>query len=281
MTDAEILHDTSPDAMARAAHASIMALNRILGRSPKTEVHREPGFFRWHTPGPLPFFNGVVVSSPPGAGVDSQARSTLAYFEAKGVSSITWWLDPGVSAEAWSPLLLGLGFTLDPNFPGMAAPLDSLVRKVAIRSERHGDAPSVEIRRVDSSAMLREWAEVFVTGYEFPLSFAAPLFDLYDDLHGPDSPLQSYFAYLDGAPVATSSILYAEGVAGIYDVATLPSARGRGLGAAVTLAPLRDASERGYRVGVLQSSVTGLSVYERIGFRTVCRIPYFTWKRSA
>ena len=280
MLDAPILADTSPGAMARAAQASLMTLNRFLGRSPKTEVHREAGFFRWHTPVPHPFFNGVVASTPPGSEAETQARSALDYFESKGVSAITWWFDPGVSPEAWSPILLRLGFTLDPNLPGMAAPLDDLLRDVAIRAEAHERSPALEIRRVDSSAMLRSWTEIFVAGYDLPHSFAAPLFDVYDDLHGPDSPLQSYFAYLDGAPVATSSVLYAEGVAGIYDVATLPAARGRGVGAAVTLAPLREARARGYRVGVLQSSMMGLRVYERLGFQTVCRIPHFNWKRE-
>ncbi|HET9950288.1 MAG TPA: GNAT family N-acetyltransferase [Candidatus Eisenbacteria bacterium] len=281
MSDAEILHDTSAAAMAGAAQASLMALNRFLGGSTKTEVHRAPGTFRWQTPVPHPFFNGVVVSEPPGAGAEARARSTLDYFASKGVSAITWWFDPGVSAEAWAPLLLGLGFQFDPNLPGMAAPLDDIVSDAAIPRGRDAIAAFLEIRRVEGSAMLREWTEVFVAGYELPRSYAAPLFDVYDELHGPASPLQSYFAYLDGEPVATSSVFHGAGVAGIYDVATLPTARGRGIGAAVTLAPLLAARARGYRVGVLQSSAKGLRVYERLGFRTVCRIPHFTWTAPA
>lgn len=276
MPGTSILKETSPAAMARAAQASLMALNRFLGRSSRTEVFRAAGFFRWQTPVPHPFFNGVVVSGLPGADAEARARSTLDYFASKGVAAITWWFDPSVSADAWTPLLQRLGFTLDPNLPGMAAALDDLVPDVAPPRGSGERAASLEIRRVDSRDMLREWTEVFVTGYELPLAYAAPLFDVYDDLHGPDSPLQSYFAYLDGVPVATSSVFHAAGVAGIYDVATLPSARGRGIGAAVTLAPLQEARSRGYRIGVLQSSAKGLRVYERLGFRTVCRIPHFT-----
>ena len=65
------------------------------------------------------------------------------------------------------------------------------------------------------------------------------------------------------------------GAAGIYCVATLPEARGKGIGAALTLKPLLDAREMGNRVGVLQSSDMGFNVYEKLGFRHLCQIKNF------
>jgi len=273
-----ILTDTSPAALAAAAQASLMGLNRFLGRSPRTEILEVPGFFRWRTAVPHPFFNGVIVSAPPDAEAEARARETLDYFTAGGVAAISWWLDPGVDLEPWARLLPDLGFGLESILPGMAASLDEIPELAPVRNDADGRGPRFEIRRVERSETLRRWTEVFVTGYELPLAYAAPLFDIYDDLHGPDSPLQSYFAYLDGEPVATASLFYAAGVAAIYDVATLPAARGRGIGAAVTLAPLLDARALGYRVGVLQASAMGLRVYERLGFRTVCQVEHFLWK---
>jgi predicted N-acetyltransferase YhbS len=70
--------------------------------------------------------------------------------------------------------------------------------------------------------------------------------------------------------VATAALVPAAGLAGVYPVSTLPEARGRGIGAAMTAFPLLKARARGYRVGVLQATATGLPAYRRLGFREVC-----------
>ncbi len=67
------------------------------------------------------------------------------------------------------------------------------------------------------------------------------------------------------------------GVAGIYNVATVEEARGKGIGAAMTYAPLLEARELGYKIAVLQSSSMGYGVYKKLGFEEYCRLPGFVW----
>jgi GNAT superfamily N-acetyltransferase len=281
---ATLLTDTSPDALAAAVKANLNALNRYLGRSPYAEVDEVPGYYRWRTAIRHPYFNGVIVSSPPDAAAGERIRGAAAYFLSKGVDAATWWLDPAVPVESWAPVLTEHGLTLDSQLPGMAMALEELADEPA------GVAPvlsgvvakrtpmDIDIKRVEGSATLRTWAETFVAGYGLPRDRAVPFFTLYDSLQGEEAPLRSYMAYRAGVPVATSSVFYAEGVAGIYDVSTLPAARGHGIGAAITLAPLLEARTSGYRVGILQSSSMGLRIYERLGFRAVCQVEHFVWK---
>ena len=67
------------------------------------------------------------------------------------------------------------------------------------------------------------------------------------------------------------------GIAGVFCVATIEAARRRGIGAAVTLAPLLDARAAGYQIGVLQASEMGYPVYQRIGFTEQFRYHDYLW----
>jgi ribosomal protein S18 acetylase RimI-like enzyme len=120
------------------------------------------------------------------------------------------------------------------------------------------------------------WANALSAGYDLPRGLAR-LFS--PELHGasaaPDAALQFFGIQREGKMVATSMLYLANGIAGIYCVATLPEERGRGLGAHVTAEALRAANRIGYEVGVLQSSASGHSVYLALGFRNYASIPMF------
>jgi hypothetical protein len=46
----------------------------------------------------------------------------------------------------------------------------------------------------------------------------------------------------------------------------------------LTLFPLLQARERGYRIGTLQSTDMGLHVYQRLGFREYCAFSVYFWQ---
>jgi predicted acetyltransferase len=72
------------------------------------------------------------------------------------------------------------------------------------------------------------------------------------------------------------------GVAGVYAVATVPEARGRGFGAAVTLRPLLDVKDAGVDHAVLFSSEMGVNVYRQIGFTLgKTRLDRYMWRNPA
>jgi ribosomal protein S18 acetylase RimI-like enzyme len=132
------------------------------------------------------------------------------------------------------------------------------------------------IQTVDDEDALAQWVSAAVIGFEMPDTGEDPCFDLFAGL-GFGLPLRNYVGLLGGKPVAASQLFLATGVAGIYYVATVPETRGQGIGTAMTLAPLREARAMGYRIGILQSSEMGLSVYHRLGFEEYCRLSYGIW----
>jgi predicted GNAT family acetyltransferase len=120
---------------------------------------------------------------------------------------------------------------------------------------------------VSNAEVLREFVEVMRVGFEMPPFTVERLFEILSALGlTEESPWRNYVGRLDGKVVTTASVALVAGVAGIYNVATLPKMRRRGFGTAMTLAPSRQARELGYRIGILHSSAVGLSVYRRLGF---------------
>jgi GNAT superfamily N-acetyltransferase len=117
----------------------------------------------------------------------------------------------------------------------------------------------------------RLWARLLGEGSGFGAAAARALAELEPALSGEDYlGKPRYLGFLADRPVATAALVPAAGLAGVYAVSTLPEARGRGIGAAMTAFPLLEARARGYRVGVLQATAMGLPVYRRLGFRALC-----------
>ncbi|MCC7448024.1 MAG: GNAT family N-acetyltransferase, partial [Anaerolineae bacterium] len=70
-----------------------------------------------------------------------------------------------------------------------------------------------------------------------------------------------------GRAVGTGRLLYINGVASIYEVATRPDAQRQGVGTAVMRALQEQALADGYAATVLASSRAGLALYRKLGYR--------------
>ena len=134
--------------------------------------------------------------------------------------------------------------------------------------------PGVEIVPMDEGNA-SDHARVLATAFGMPEGIAQGLF-------GPTllqvEGFRSFLALVDGEPVATAGSYVAPEVpqvGGVYNVATVPEARGRGIGAAVTWAAVGAGARGGAVRSILQASEQGLPVYERMGFATPLRYRQF------
>ena len=86
-----------------------------------------------------------------------------------------------------------------------------------------------------------------------------------------------HVAYVGERPVACSTLLFDEGLATVWDVATAPDQRRRGYGAALVRALIEEALRAGCRHASLNTSRLGRSMYRSLGFDLEVAIPEFSW----
>lgn len=262
-----IQSDTSDAALIDAIRRNMCDFFRHMSRLNPAEHYEGDNFVRWISEVPHPWFSGALSLTTPTEQADTFIAETIEYFRAHNVGAFTWWMQPPLRAADWEATLSRHGFSFSDDIPGMAVVLNEL-------TESPGAVKGLEIQAVTDEATLQTWVEVFIHGYGLPESWLAPALDLWRQF-GFELPLRNYLGYLNGKPVSTSTLFHGGGAAGIYCVATLPEARGQGLGATLTLQPLLDARAEGYQVGVLQSSQMGFGIYKKLGFRHLCQIESF------
>ena len=77
--------------------------------------------------------------------------------------------------------------------------------------------------------------------------------------------------------VGCGTVYLHDGTAGLYNIAVLESARGRGIGHAITAALMNVGVDAGCTNAVLHATEMGRPVYERLGFEEVCQTPQWIW----
>jgi GNAT superfamily N-acetyltransferase len=249
--------------VAATIEANLLSWRQVFERFPDGRSDRAAGCARWMSSVELPLFNGVI-GMPEGADLGASVDAVLEPFDA-GRIPVLWILptdDPAVVS-----ILRARGFDTNGN-PGMTidlAELPSFERPPGTSVEEVDDTPDA----------LRDAATIALTTNGLPATAVDPYVEALARM--PDrTMLRTFLAIREGKPVATSTLMAAAGVAGLYNVGTVPDARRTGLGRLVSLAALAAGREAGYRVGVLQSSQLGEPVYRAIGFEQRCTFTFVT-----
>jgi len=212
--------------------------------------------------------NGVLLPRLAPAAAQARVAAICEHFTTRGLPFLWWELPPELE-----PLVAARGLVLGSRDAGMAADLSRLPAALPVPLPA-----GMRIERVRDEEGAQEWRRALYAGHgESPPTPAPPAIfapATYDD----DEPLRCYLARrADGTPVATSQVLLAAGVAGVYCVTTVPQERRQGIGSAVTHAALLDARAQGYAVGVLGATAFGEGVYRRLGFERYMEMVAYEW----
>ena len=248
--------------IARADENYFAAMATFVGSAEHGEVRAKDGMLACYSGTNVASFNVAFVMRP----LDDPAtvmREAIAFFDERSVPFILRMRD--VVDPAFEEAARACGLRYTDTVPGMA-----LCPARVPDAEIHG----LRIARIDDDASLDDHRSVVADAFEMPIELAR-YFITHRLLQRPD--VEGYVAYMDGRPVATSAVFITHRVGGVYNVATVPDYRKRGIGEAMT----RHAVQRGAACGCvmagLQASEMGQPVYERMGFRMVA--PYRTFAR--
>ena len=131
--------------------------------------------------------------------------------------------------------------------------------------------PATTAHAIDPVAELEVFRMVLIDGFFEGDDDGRSLVDAtFADPHSVTGPgVGVFLGELDGRVTSVAGAWLFGDEAGIGWVATLPSARRRGLGALVTARAVEYAFRNGAQVAALQASPSGRPVYERIGFASV------------
>lgn len=256
------------DAVRSAVHQNMVSFWRMFpSREASRGWQREAGVDSIDFGIPNPILTGVLGSR---MDVDSADR-TIAKFTERFRSTNrpwSWIVGPDCRPSDVGARLESQGMQMAFSMPGMAIDLDDWTSP-----ESDSD---VQVEWIENGANLESWLELCFDVFDIPHEAKS----LFQTLHrsvpiSPGDKIGYVVGLLDGKPVSTTSYFLGDGVVGIYCVATLEEARGKGIASALVSACLSAGRDRGYHVGILQSSSKGFNAYRRLGFEEVCRFQVY------
>lgn len=286
------LRQASLAELAAAVDENLYALFRAMATTlPGGELSENDRLCRHLTFPHNPMFKGVWRTQLSSGEVDEAIAETIAWFEQRKAPFFFWWTgfhtqpaDLGerlsrhglISMEEQQQQFASGIIQTKAGAPGMVADLHKMNESVLEQAPQ-----GFEIEEILDEKSLYYFKDVFVETYAIPEWAGQAWVDAALRVGIGRTPWKMYLGRLNGKPVATNMLFTGGGVASVYAVGTIPSARGKGIGGAITLKPLLEARAMGYRYGVLFSTEMGVSVYERIGFRqTGGRINRYLWRNG-
>jgi ribosomal protein S18 acetylase RimI-like enzyme len=275
--DIPILQDLSAPAVTWAIEANFQQWWSYYRYATVARFHEEPEIV-WLLSGiPLTKYNGVIRATFAAARTKEKIKRIIrrlqAHFAAYQVG-VQWFIGPSTTPTTLGCLLEAQGFHCCETEFGMALDLEQI-------PPCESGSAALEIVRVASEADLADWTAVATQGYGEGVHVQAARLRVQRQLGWTEAaPLRRYLGRVNGRPVATSALFLGAGVAGVYEVVTLPDLREQGIDEAMTRYALQVAQQHGYRVGVLVTSPLGLPLYCQLGFEAYCQFEVYVWRFS-
>ena len=241
--------------LARLEHENMRDWLRVaFSQVPGALIESSPGLGIYATGLPVALFNQVVTDDGATAAALTRAIERVRERGTRFYPVLRRGTD-----DALRPALEALGLPMDDGtLPGMALH--------PIPPDLPTAAPGLDIRVISDAAGLRDHARAAAVGFGLPEEMAVAVIG---EKLWTRPGATVYVGYADREPVASGFAVRSGRTIGVFTIATVPTARGRGFGAAMTGRVVADGAAAGCDVATLQASAMGRPIYERMGFRVV------------
>ncbi len=256
-----ILTDSSTETLIDATEINYAEFFALYTNVPHIQQHDEPGVLRLSSSQPVDYLNTVLRTTFENGNAANRIREIMVGYKSQR-ASVRWHVWPNSQPADLTALLDEHGLHCTRSIPCMALDLAEL--NTSAQPIEH-----LEMTLVDDLPTLYEWMSPVAYDLFFCLAYEMGL--------PTTTPVLHFLARYQGEPVATASIYLGAGVAGLYDVVTMPEVRERGIGSALCTMALQTVRDMGYRYGVLQSSKMGYRIYQRLGFEEIGRLLHYNW----
>lgn len=289
MTTDTILKDATDEQLGLAVQTNLLALFRAMTALPNSHIEETAKLSRHLTPPTNPMYKGTWGTNLAQDEVEPAIKETINWFKSRGAPFFFWWTGPNTQPENLAEKLMAHGLvdmaeqgSVAPGMkysangsPGMVADLHKMTEGVLERVPENYSMDDVR-----NAKDLQDFKQVLIEVYEIPEALADGWVQSANEFGIGKTPWRLVLGRLDGVPVATNIVFNGGGVVGVYGIAVSQFARGKGIGAAITLKLVLEARDKdGFKYAVLSSAEMGVKVYERIGFRmTDVRINRYLWR---
>ena len=258
---------TTRDPRISPIEDNLLAVFAFIDELPQFGTDGHADVATYHHPTAFPLLNlvsGATFLDGDREAVRRRAAAVNAPYFARGLPFM-WWTTPSTTSPALDEYLRDEGFHVE-EVPGMHAPLAGTAA---------GPVPeglTISLVDADNRGAFRD---ALLTGFEMPDELAGPFLELFESM----DPVQwvDLVGTVDGRTVAGGSVWITGTTAGLFNIFTAADARGRGYGTALTAALMELALGRGCTEAILHATEDGYPVYERMGFREVCRVDQYVW----
>lgn len=249
-----------PD-LIRRMDANMLAYWGAYGKNAWSQHQELPGATLIFTDIQLFLFNSVNLTEP-NTDTFQEAFKIGADFAKRSGMPVLWRVSPNAKSPAITELIEASGLHFEGKQPAMLADLNHLPDVITI--------PDFNISGSDDATQNHDWGALTWAAFELDPAIAPAMCKHETAIPATDMIDQIRFTgHLGGTPVGVSSTVMAGGLAGLYAIATLPTARKHGVGSAMTFHAMAEGKRRGADQVILQATEMGRPVYEKLGFETV------------